>query len=287
MKPCGSILTTCTWHLLCLTILVATQASHAALVEERSPEASRKERDAVSRPVGPVFASETKPDEPARCPPVPEDVDIDPASPASMQRLFKDAPPIVYALGKDRRPRLKQMLASGTNLNVCAAGGSILRLSAISGDLEEVRLLLEHGAHPDLPLNEIGGSPLSSALISGKFEVARLLLSKGADPLRTTDGGGTLLHDLAIVRIDDERTAQLQLMIAQELVAAGASVNAQVTGGSTPLMVAVVARNPRLVAFLMQNGANPEIQDKRGATAISLARKINRPDLVAILEGKQ
>ena len=204
-----------------------------------------------------------------------------------MQQLLKGAPPIVYALGKDRRPRLKQMLASGTNLNVCVAGGSVLFISVAGGDLDEVRLLLDHGAHPDVPLDDSGGSPLFSALDAGKFEVARLLLDKGANPLRTTDGGGTLLHNLAIARIDNERSAQLQLMIAQELVTAGAPVNAQTMGGSTPLMVAVAARNQRLITFLMQNGANPELQNKRGATAISMARKMNRPDLVAILEGKQ
>lgn len=234
-----------------------------------------------------AFANEIKQDGFPRCPPWPAELELNSASLPSVQQALKHAPPILYALGKDRRLKLEQMLASGANPNVCAGGSSILTLSTVGGELEEVRLLLEHSAHPDLPLGDSGESPLFSALAFGRFDIAHLLLSKGANPRRTTDGGTTLLHHLAIAPIGDERTAQLQQMIAEELVAAGAPINAQNVVGSTPLMVAVAARNQRLVLFLLKKGANPEIQNKRGATARTLARQLNNPDLIAIFGEKQ
>lgn len=221
-----------------------------------------------------------------RCPAFEEKPDFDPTSLSSMRHTLRNAPRIFYSLGKDRRPMLKQMLSAGENPNVCAIGASILNLSVVTGDLDEIRLLLENGAHPDLPLDEDGGSPLHTALAYGKFDVARLLLSKGASPRRAKDGGHTSLHELAIAVIQNESSSRLQQKLAEEFIALGVPINAQNAPGSTALMLAVAARNQHLVVLLMRLGADPDIRNKRGDTAKTLARRLGDPALMSILEGR-
>lgn len=226
---------------------------------------------------GAVLATPVKPVPIARC--AESKVDIDSTSPASLkasleaslEASLKGAPAIIYALGKGRRHILEEMLAAGENPNVCVANGSVLSISAASGDLDEVRLLLDYGAHPDLPLDSGGGAPLSAALGMGHFEIAHLLLDRGSDPLRKTDGGITVLHELSIAQARGEQGRAQQSEMATLLIKKGVSVNAQGNWDTTPLMLAVVANNEHLVELLLKYGADPDMKNKRGKNAKDFA----------------
>jgi serine/threonine-protein phosphatase 6 regulatory ankyrin repeat subunit B len=112
-----------------------------------------------------------------------------------------------------------------------------LHTAAGQGNLELARLLLDHGADPDLDYgfaNVLGPyTPLSDAVTGGHFEVTRLLLGRGANP--NVSGGRN--HDnlflFAIAYLDARFTAQL--------LKHGANVQAvdRWGGNLTPLHVAV------------------------------------------------
>ena len=220
-----------------------------------------------------------------RCPEPPQDRDLGDGSPAALQQAFKDAPPIARALGKGRRQHLVRMLASGANPNVCVSGASVLNLSAVSGDLEETRMLLDGGALPDRPLDSGGGSPLLAALQAGHFDVAALLLDRGANPLHTTDGGTSALHELAMAPAPvDEGAHRQQQACAERLLQQGLDVDVRNGRRATPLMLATARRNRGLAEFLLARGAQPDARDSRGNSALAIARKRGDVDWLAMFE---
>ena len=63
-----------------------------------------------------------------------------------------------------------------------------------------------------------------------------------------------------------------------QLLAAGAQVNARGLHDVTPLMIAVDAQSPRAVAALLRAGANPNLKAADGAGAVHLAVQSRRPN---------
>jgi cell wall assembly regulator SMI1 len=71
--------------------------------------------------------------------------------------------------------------------------------------------------------------------------------------------------------------------LLEELLAAGADVNAQSDGGSTPLHRAVEARSEAGLRLLLEKGADPTIPNDDGRTPLALTRRLEEPRLGAIL----
>jgi uncharacterized protein len=210
-----------------------------------------------------------------RCAKVQLPEDFDPTSVASIEKAVKGGPRILYALGKERHQLLRRLLSEGENPNVCVLGSSVLSLSAFRGDVEEIRILLDGGAHPDKPLDENGGTPLTAALGMARFEAGQLLLARGANPLHRTDGELTTLHELAsaVVAPGSEAESQ-QLKLADQLIRHGVSVNSPATANrTTPLMLAALRDSRSLVYLLVENGADVNVHNVRGLTAEDFARK--------------
>ena len=103
----------------------------------------------------------------------------------------------------DREPSLVNQL-------IDRRAGTPLVLAAGRGHLEVVRLLLEHGADPNLP--EKGNAPHGRALYSavyGKhFDVAKLLLEHGANPNQEVESSA----DAPSIAIMNSDTKMIELL---------------------------------------------------------------------------
>lgn len=148
-----------------------------------------------------------------------------------------------------------------------------------------VRALLERGADPNMQLfmrpakqrgNNLarGTTPLIAAASNGDLEVIKLLLEHGADAALPQADLQTPVSALA-----GARGQQAQLVEALELLhAAGADLNVVAvhhhllrTRGGSPLHYAVRANNDKVVEALVRLGADIDIKDHDGLTALDYA----------------
>jgi ankyrin repeat protein len=151
--------------------------------------------------------------------------------------------------------------------------------------LSIVRMLLERGAYPNMqlflrPAKQRGGAlsrgttPLIVAADNGDVEVIRLLLDHGAEAALPQANLQTPVSVLAGANAPQERLVQaLEL-----LVEAGAELNVvasphhlQRSRGGAPLHYAVRANNDKVVEALVAHGADINIKDIDGLTALDYA----------------
>lgn len=140
-----------------------------------------------------------------------------------------------------------------------------------------VRFLLRAG-HPPLDCDSVRASALHAICWhwdhgderdAATRDIVRQLLAAGISPHLCDARGNTPLHEA--VAGDG-----VNLVAAEELLAAGADINAQNGGGDTPLVYHYENsfEYGKAVPFLIERGANPLIANARGRNAIDVARRM-------------
>ncbi len=126
-------------------------------------------------------------------------------------------------------------------------GSTPLQWAVYEGDVAEVRRLLDAGADVSLA-NNYGATAMGLAAEVGDTDMLKLLLEAGADADSPNADGQTAL--LAVARTGNVEAAEL-------LLDYGATVDAREQwGGQTALMWASARRHPRMIEFLVSNGAD-------------------------------
>ncbi len=125
-------------------------------------------------------------------------------------------------------------------------GFSALGLAAFFGHPEVMKVLLNHGADPNLPAsNPMQTTPLHSAVANRgpatALKMTRELLARGAKVNVSQAGGWTPLHQAA---------AHGQEPLIRLLIAHGAERNAQSDDGRTPLAMAEERGHKAVLALL-------------------------------------
>jgi ankyrin repeat protein len=110
----------------------------------------------------------------------------------------------------DRDPSLANRL--GEHEGYYLGAGAPLSNAAAAGRMDIVQLLLDHGADPNLPEEQIAprGKALYSAVFHGHYEIAKLLLERGAFPNPPVESSGDALWVSQKFR-PDKRLEQLLL----------------------------------------------------------------------------
>ncbi len=132
-----------------------------------------------------------------------------------------------------------------------------LERASLSGDLENVKLLLKNGAEPS--------AGLSQAVTFGYTDLVRTLIAAGANAKMTESTGINLLHWATIANRPE---------LIPVLAAAGVPINAQDNFHYTPLMYAATIDfgDTRVLKALLKAGADPKIRNDDGRTALEQAR---------------
>jgi len=154
---------------------------------------------------------------------------------------------------------VKILLDNGAKINLRNKNGETAIHIAATGDIDSARLLIERGAKTGFKTRS-GHTPIHRAAMSeNPEELIELLYSKGAKITRDRDKKNALHTAAAIGNIKALKT----------IIAHGARINKK--GGEygrTPLAMASISGNLKVVKFLLDAGARSDIENNRGMTPI-------------------
>jgi ankyrin repeat protein len=163
-------------------------------------------------------------------------------------------------------------------------GATPLIYAAKTGRLVMVKFLLDCGAKRDAR-DKAGFTALHEAADRGYAEVVEFLISLGAEPNTRSDYPSTPLHNAANGAYTNELC---YVAVAKVLLAHDADVNARMLKNQTPLHRAAIWGHPQIMQVLLENGADPNIRDDDGKTALDLATANEEPGLPpAVVVGRK
>ncbi len=199
--------------------------------------------------------------------------------------------PLLEAVKKNDVQAVRAILgasAGNHEINLRGVTGDLpLVRAARNGNLEIVRMLVEHGAAIDIGKESGDRTPLIEAAGQGHVEIVKFLMAKGADVNARGKGLTPLLLACAWGQMPagppGDKTKTIHLLLEN-----GADVNVQdeswLKTGRTPLMYAVLQGDAALVQAFLAKGARQDLKNKDGETALSLAKKDGLTYIAQLLE---
>ena len=170
-------------------------------------------------------------------------------------------------------------LRIGVDPNVLVDDEPLFFEAIREGNLSMVKLMLEHGADPNVK-NEEGVTAFHRSMFGLKknAEVTKILIAQGANPnILPPNYNNTPLHEYAAFgHIEDVKL----------LLSAGMLVDLLDEDQDTPLHKAAQGGYVEIFKILLEAGADPSLKNKEGERPIDLARDSpNKSQFLALLSG--
>ncbi|KAK7926467.1 hypothetical protein PG985_003465 [Apiospora marii] len=187
--------------------------------------------------------------------------------------------PLHIAVENRSEAVVRSLLRNNIDANFKAGGEGIrkgrtpLLLAALFSSTAVFRILMEHGADPQL-VGDMGESPLHLAAATGCNEIIQFLLEKKVSFALLDNYQATPLLVAARCRKRDA---------VRLLVSHGASLDVQDSDGRTPLYWAVHHDDKLFVRYLVKRMADLEARDRHGRTVLSLAAERGDKEIVSLL----
>ncbi len=178
------------------------------------------------------------------------------------------------AIQEDDLPAIQKLLKSGIEVNKTGTDNATLLLWAYSSPNPNIfRLLLEHGADPNIPFkSRFGSLGLNGYTGLSKGDCITLLASRlpGDDRFGlVAEHGGNLdfVHaedgTTPLIESVDVATPEIRRQRVARIIAANANLNRQLTNGTTAMSTALWRSHYDTVSMLLDAGADPNLFDFR------------------------
>ncbi|HMN92912.1 MAG TPA: ankyrin repeat domain-containing protein [Hydrogenophaga sp.] len=146
-------------------------------------------------------------------------------------------------------------------------GDPALVMALRLGSLKVANFLLDQQTLDIEARNAHDENALMMAALKGHTAEARRLIERGA---QVNKPGWAPLHYAASTELPQS------LAMARLLLEHHAYIDAESPNGTTPLMMAAFYGTSALVDLLLQEGADPQLRNRQGLTAIDFARRAGR-----------
>ena len=177
-------------------------------------------------------------------------------------------------------------------------GTTAIHFAAFKGNIKIIKLLIENGADiyalTKRNLNIFHYSSQGNRSISLMYFYLEYYAFSSKRDLKILNyikaedkGGSTPLHWAAYSNAEDILLYLINLNIFPSEVERQEFINKQDMQGFTALHLSVSSKSIRIVMKLLQNGANSEIEDKKGNTPLKLAENKKFKDIEEILRNNQ
>lgn len=200
--------------------------------------------------------------------------------------LDKD-PTLIEAVGDERTPLhlavttgqlvvTRLLIERGANIDARGwRNATPLIAAAYTNQMDTARILLNH--EPDLDLfDDKGWTPLHAAIDSDLTDFARMLVEAGANPNHPGKGQSTPMH----VAIRSHQHQSLDYLVGLK----GVRINAQDKRGQSLLHTAAAAGAVDEAKVLLEHGIDKSLKDSKDRTALDIATRYKRKEIVALLE---
>lgn len=179
------------------------------------------------------------------------------------------------ALEKGMLPRIKTLIfLKKVDAEKLSLG---LAEAIIQDNLELAKLLVENGANVNYAPKK-GASLLSLAVAMKSNKIGNYLIEKGAETGIKVEISG-IYYSLLDIAINSGNFEMFKILVNET------EINKRNEAGQSPLYVAVTAENPNLdiIKYLVEKGANINLNDKDGMPIIAIAVLYDNLDVIKIL----
>ena len=179
-------------------------------------------------------------------------------------------PPLIRAIKKNDEVIVKVLIEGKANVNIQYRGTSAAIIALTNRDVNITKMLLSHSAwSKDKYFDSVG---LVRAIKLKDLDLIKLVLDKGVDP--NLKGGTSLaLFEAASTQDTD---------IVQLLLDRGANIKIRIRHDDHILTQNPYGLRYDMAAFLISRGADPDRMRLNRQTALHIAAKVGRPELVRL-----
>lgn len=164
--------------------------------------------------------------------------------------------PLLYAAYRNHVPSVKALAAGGADLETPTPGGyTPLAIAIDEGQFFAARTLIDVGANVNAPVGKEGVTPLMLTATKKGAQKRDTWIAQGPSPM----------------------------LLAEELIARGADVNARTKAGISALMIAAGHNNAPMVGLLARSGADPLATSAQGKTALDIATQALNHEAIGAL----